>query len=316
MEPSLSSCSRNKIIPSKSRKIVWKSYGAITLEKQNREYLTKLTETKHRNLSIDIDKYKSESDLENEEAPDKMRDYVQTSVRKVKQERLLLKFYLTGYNSLMFILYFSILLINVIGLITSDEYHPTFYTLKLFPSYLATGYLMNLVIGLSFLESLHSLLKISSANFLASLYFNLTKGALQYWIYKSNPQYQSEVIVTYLYIIWCLAESIRYPYFILVILKQREAQLTKILQFLRYHNFMLLLPINGLLELGTMQLVFRPNYQQDDSIIPGIYHKTINVVTILGTFINYQYMMRQRNKRYSKNKDQEHLERRRGKKTE
>ena len=117
-------------------------------------------------------------------------------------------------------------------------------------------------------------------------------------IFKSKPEYQSATCIAYLFLFWSLGEVLRYPHYVLVLLKNK----IKIITWIRYHSFLILYPIGCFLELAAYQFVFRPNYEDDEkfSKAAAVYHKIMNLSTMLVVATNYQYMMRQRRKKYGR----------------
>ena len=310
------------------KRISWKSTGTLHLQKLNPpEYISKLTTKKYRNLSLDLDKWKSESDLEEEAQNIKMKELnnefsseLKTNIQHLKKSNTIKVLYLIAYNSLQFVLYGSVFLINFLGLFVINDrrnyekYHPypgdtptigheILSNIKYFPAFERTSDIMNSAILLSFLEIIHiktGLCKIS--NSWGILLQTVSRGLLIYWINKANfknedfENLSDHIIVAYLFLAWSLSEILRYLNYLMLLFKSKTK--SGILFFIKHHSFIFLLPLCGILEVCTMYFIFRPYFKNDNTIWPSLYNKFINVGTVFYVFVNYQFMMRQRRKNY------------------
>jgi len=268
-------------------------YLEIRLAKKQPVYLKRLTPAKLQFLKIDFDRYMSQSDAENEHEEQQIKVTVEN---KVKRASMTKRVYLLTFNAVQTILYGYIFLKCLIGVATSSEQDPILSFLPYYPSWSNVGGVVKLAQTVAFLETINGAVGLSRSNAWPSFVQNFGRGVVVCTIIANPRADKQELgIVTYLLLVWSVIEIIRYPMYVLTLLKKKSSVLT----WLRYNSFIPLYPAGIILEATTLLLSAWEYAQNHDSILPGLLLRAYMIIMIIGFSNNYKFMFKQRRKKFS-----------------
>lgn len=111
-------------------------------------------------------------------------------------------------------------------------------------TYTAVGNTMKFIQLLQFLEVMHPLFGYTKSSVLVSFIQVGGRAFILFCMIEAEPRMQTKPVVFYLFIVWSMAEIVRYPYYILQLLKLELPFLT----WLRYTIWMPLYPLGILCE--------------------------------------------------------------------
>ncbi|KZC08553.1 3-hydroxyacyl-CoA dehydratase 3, partial [Dufourea novaeangliae] len=194
-------------------------------------------------LKIDFDKWTSEDIEDNEdEKRDICTDYPGMYDKLYKEEfgyrkEDFKKVYLIIYNLWQFVGFIYIL--TVMGIMYSRD-----GPVSMKGTYTAVGNPMKFIQLLQFLEVMHSLFGYTKSSVLISFVQVGGRAFILFAMIEAEPRMQTKPVIFYLFVVWSTVEVVRYPYYIMQLLKIEIAFLT----WLRYTIWMPLYPLGFLCE--------------------------------------------------------------------
>jgi len=267
-------------------------YLEIKLIKEQPVYVNRLTPTKLAFLKIDFDRYMSQSDAEGEHEEHQIKVRVEN---RQKHSSFTKKCYLLAFNGTQTLLYSYIFLKCALGVATSTSKDDTFTFLPYYAAWQNLGFVVKIAQSVAFIETFNGVVGLSKTNAVSSFVQNFGRGVVVCCIMAFEEGGGDEFgVIAYLLLVWSFIEVIRYPMYILTLLKQKSALLT----WLRYNAFVPLYPLGIVLEAATLLLTCWDRANKSQSIIPGLLVRGYMVLMVLGFSSNYKYMFAQRSKKY------------------
>lgn len=272
------------------------TYLIITLKKASPVYLKRLTPTKLPFLKGDIDRYQSESEAEAEFEENQIKVTVENKQRKSSQMK---KLYLLAFNLFQACTYGYIFIRTILGLLNSDKNDEILTFARHFNAWKELGNIVILAQTVAFLETFNGLIGLSKTSWTSSFFQNFGRGIIVAICYNNSmAKTEDPGIISYLLIVWCSIEIIRYPLYVLTLLKIKFEPLI----WLRYTAFIPLYPMGIILEYGTLFFTVWESSLKSDSVLPGILLRIYMLVGLLAFWKLYMFMFKQRSKKYGSKK--------------
>lgn len=259
-------------------------------------------------LKIDFDRWTTEDDLEDEQqnsARDIMQDYPGMYEQLQKEEYGYIKeqgkkVYLIFYNLAQFVGYLYVVVVMSI-LYYRDSYK------ALSATYETVGNAMKFCQLLQYLEVLHPMFGYTKGGVIVPFLQVTGRNFVLFAMIESESRMQTKPVVFYLFFIWSMIEVIRYPYYIVTLLKRNIPFLT----WLRYTMWIPLYPMGILCE-GIVLLrnipyfhetqrfsIFLPNKWNFIFSMPAFIKAYIFLLILPGTYLVMTHMAKIRAKKLS-----------------
>lgn len=270
------------------------AYLEIKLKKTNPVYLTRLTPSKLAFLKLDFDRYQSESDAEAEHEDNQIKVTVENRQRKTSNMK---KAYLLSFNFFQACTYGYILVNCILGVLNSTKKDEILTLAPHFNAWKELGKYMIIAQVVAFLETVNGIVGLSKTNWMTSLFQNIGRGMVVAVIHYNSAESEGADdigVITYLMIVWCSIEVIRYPLYCLTLMKVKF----ELLIWLRYTAFIPLYPLGIVLEYATLFFTVWEKSLGNESILPGILLRVYMLIGLLGFWKNYMYMFKQRKSKF------------------
>lgn len=212
--------------------------------------------------------------------------------------------YLILYNLFQFIGYLYILIVIYIEC-QRDGYEKSFKMV-----YQTTGNAMKFCQLLQYLEVMHPMFGYTKGSPLFPFLQVTGRNFVLFMIIDAEQRIQTKPVILYLFICWSLIECIRYPYYILSLLKHKNGFLT----WLRYTIWIPLYPIGAFCE-GVVLLRNIPYFEETKQYsvaMPNKWNFTFCMPTFIkvylifglipGIFFMMKYMAKMRQKKLNVNR--------------
>lgn len=187
--------------------------------------------------------------------------------------------YLIMYNLYQFIAYFYIFLVLVIelkrdGLVEASK-----------EAYKIVGPVMRGSQFLQYLECLHALVGYTKGSALFPFLQVSGRNLVLFGVINSEPRLQDKPIILCLFLVWSAVELIRYPYYIITLVKREISWLT----WLRYSVWVILYPLGFMCE-GLVLLISLSHFEESKRYTIGMPNKwnfTFNMVIFLKMYMTF-----------------------------
>lgn len=205
------------------------------------------------------------------------------------------------YNLYQFIAYFYIFLVISIELNRDGLVEASKETFK------TVGPAMKCSQILQYLECLHALVGYTKGSALFPFLQVSGRNLVLFGVINSEPRIQHKPIILCLFLVWSSVELIRYPYYIITLLKKEIQWLT----WLRYSVWVILYPLGFMCE-GLVLLISLSHFEESKRYtvaLPNKWNFTFNMVNYLkmhmtlmlpGLYIVMKHMQAQRSKKLKK----------------
>lgn len=181
------------------------------------------------------------------------------------------------YNLYQFIAYFYIVLVLLIT--ASRDGLP----IASRATYKTLGAAMKTSQALQYLEFLNALVGFTKGSALFPLLQVTGRNFVLFAIIHSESRTQEMPVIFMLFLVWSLAELVRYPYYLIGLLKKDIALLT----WLRYSVWIVLYPLGVLCE-GTILLRSLPLFEESKRYtfkLPNKYNFTFDMVSFIQIYM-------------------------------
>lgn len=232
-------------------------------------------------LRIDFDRWISEDDIKEDESRDVMKDYPKMYDELHKEEygyrrEQGRKVYLIFYNLFQFIGYLYILL--VIGI----RYYRD-GTNSMSGTYEAIGNCFKFCQIMQYLEVMHPIFGYTMGSVLMPFVQVTGRAFILIVMIDNEPRMQIKPVVFYLFIVWSIIETVRYPFYITTLIDKKIIFLT----WLRYTIWIPLYPIGVLCE-GIIILRNIPYFDETKRFsvdMPNSFNFTFNMTLFMKIYL-------------------------------
>ncbi|XP_076802936.1 very-long-chain (3R)-3-hydroxyacyl-CoA dehydratase 3-like isoform X1 [Clavelina lepadiformis] len=231
-------------------------------------------------LKLDFDKWMSESDEENEELQKKLAEAQKSQESSFEETEkahdVVVNFYLAMYNGVQFLLFCAIFLSCILGRILQGSDFQVY-------AYKHVGRLVTFAVLLSYLETMHSIVKFVKTPWFFPFMQVSGRCFVTLCLWLGGSPVQEGWAVWYLFAAWSGAEVIRYPTYLLQILRRESKYLT----WLRYNAWMILYPFGTFCEYCIFKeaLVLFEEHGQYIYEIPGPVSFTLRLADFIKVYI-------------------------------
>ncbi|KAF4519447.1 hypothetical protein B566_EDAN008674 [Ephemera danica] len=216
----------------------------FTLKKSSTKWWPRVTAQPQKPawLKIDFDRWKTEEDLDEDEARD-VRDDFPDIYQKLQKEELgyrkenMKKVYLAIYNLLQFIGFSYIMIVMAIRYYKDGPE-------SMEGTFAAVGPAFKFCQLMQFLEVMHPLFGYTKGGVMAPFFQVSGRAFILFLMLDSEERMQTKPVVFYLFLVWTMVELVRYPYYLTQLYDVENSFLT----WLRYTIWIPLYPLGFLCE--------------------------------------------------------------------
>ncbi|XP_063226020.1 very-long-chain (3R)-3-hydroxyacyl-CoA dehydratase isoform X2 [Bacillus rossius redtenbacheri] len=236
-------------------------------------------------LKIDFDRWKSEDDVNEDEARDIVEDYPNLYDKLLKDElgyrkEDFKKVYMILYNLVQFVGFSYILIVMGIRYYRDgpDSMEGT---------YEAVGDPMKFCQLLQFLEVMHPIFGYTKGSALVPALQVTGRAIILFCMIESEPRIQDKPVVFYLFLVWAVVEIFRYPYYITQVYKIN----IRILTWLRYTMWIPLYPLGFLCE-GVIVLRNIPYFEETQRFtvsLPNSWNFAFHFPTVMRLYLLFLF---------------------------
>lgn len=183
------------------------------------------------------------------------------------------------YNLYQFIAYFYVFIVLIIELNRDGLVEASKFTYK------TVGAPMKCSQFLQYMECLHALVGYTKGSALFPFLQVTGRNLVLFAVINSEPRIQDKPIILCLFLVWSAVELIRYPYYIMALMKTEISWLT----WLRYSVWVILYPLGFMCE-GLILLISLSYFEESKRYTIGMPNKwnfTFNMVIFLKIYMTF-----------------------------